>query len=144
MRAPRRGLDHAAAWVGAALLVLYGVGSFAGLLAPQSPDAIRDGMPGVIVFPAILSLYGAAVVLQHEHRFAVWWDPSWRGALTASWVLGWTLLVVFAVLGSSDAASRRETLFFGLGLLAILVVLPWAMARLVRRRSHSERAFLDS
>ncbi len=74
MDAPRRGLlDHLTAWVAAVLVGSYGLISFAGLLAPQPPDAIHDGFTGLIVFPAIASLYGAAAILQQEYGFAAHW-----------------------------------------------------------------------
>lgn len=146
--ASKRGLlDHLGAWVAAGLLGLYGVGSFVGLLAPQPPDAIRDGFTGVIVFPAIASLDGAVATLQHEHRFLLQWQPSLRGALTLSWVGGWTHLLALAVIGdlaSRGAASARETFVFGLLFGSLFVALPWFLARLRKRpASQSERAFLD-
>ncbi len=84
--------------------------------------------------------------MQQEYAVVARWHPSIRGALTLSWVGGWLLLVGVAVIAdlvTRGPISARETLVYGALFLALFVGLPWALARMLRRRTNGGRAFLD-
>jgi hypothetical protein len=149
MDVPKRTLlDHATTWISALFVGLYGFVYFLALLTPEPPGAIRDGFTGVVTFPAIGSLYGAAAILQQEYDFVRGWRPSWRQGMTLSWVGGLSLLVVMGVVGSfltRGPNAARESLVYGLALLGLFVALPWVIAKLRHSSSgRGDRAFLDS
>jgi hypothetical protein len=140
-------LDHATTWLGAVVVGLYGLVYFIALATPEPPGTIRDGLGGVVVWPAIGSLYGAAAILQKEYNIVHGWRPSWRQGITLSWVGGWTLLIALGVIGSfvsRGASAASESLGFGLLFLALFVGLPWVIAKVRHNASsRSDRAFLD-
>jgi hypothetical protein len=141
-------LDHATAWIAALFVGFYGFVYFLALLTPEPPGAIHDGFTGVVIFPAIGSLYGAAAILQQEYNFVHSWRPGWRQGITLCWVGGWTLAVVMGVVGSfmsRGPGAARDSLGFGLLFLGVFVGLPWVIAKLRHNASaRDDRAFLDS
>jgi hypothetical protein len=149
MDAPKRTLlDHATTWISALFVGLYGFVYFLALMTPERPGAIQDGFTGVVIFPAIGSLYGTAAILQQEYKFVPGWRPSWRQGITVSWVGGLALLVVIGVIVSfvtRGAGGARDSLGFGLVFLGIFVGLPWVIAKLRHNAiSRGDRAFLDT
>ena len=140
-------LDHATTWLAAVLVGLYGLVYFVALATPTPPGTIRDGFDGVVIWPAIGSLYGAAAIVQQEYNFVRGWRPSWRQGVTLTWVGGWTLLIALGVIGSfvsRGASAAFESLGFGLVFLGLFVGLPWGIAKARHNASaHSDRAFLD-
>lgn len=115
---------------------------------PEPPGTIHDGIGGVVIWPAIGSVYGAAAILQQEYNFVHGWRPSWRQGITLSWVGGWTLLIALGVIVSfatRGASAALESLGFGLPFLGLFVGLPWLISKLRHNASaRSDRAFLDS
>lgn len=93
-------LDHAATWLAAVFVGLYGLAYFVALATPEPPGTIRDGFGAVVIWPAIGSLYGAAAIVQQEYNLVHGWRPSWRQGITLSWVGGWALLIALGVIGS--------------------------------------------
>jgi hypothetical protein len=140
-------LDHATTWLAAVFVGLYGLVYFVALATPEPAGTIRDGIGGVVIWPAIGSLYGAAAILQQEYNLVHGWRPSWRQGITLSWVGGWTLLIVLGVIGSfvsRGASAAFASLGFGLVFLGLFVGLPWVIAKVRQNASaQSDRAFLD-
>ena len=139
-------LDHATALMSSAFVGLYGLTYFLALAIPEPAGTVHDGFMGIVIWPAIGSLYGAAAILQQEYNLVRGWRPSWRQGITLSWVGGWALLVTFAVIWSfvSRGPSAAPESFGFCGMFFIFVVLPWAIARLRHNAtSRGDRAFLD-
>jgi hypothetical protein len=118
------------------------------LLEPQPPSVIQDGAPGLVVFPALLSLYGAFAFIQNAYRPIPLWRPSWPQGLLVMWVVGLVapLLVDVVRAGLTNGpAAARDAMGFALVVWGFLIVLPgifvamWAH----RARTNDERAFLD-
>ena len=143
----RSWLDHAPAVVATFLVAGYGLIGIAGLFVPESPDAIHDGMPGLMFFPVVASLYAAAMLVQLEFGLVRKWQPGLLQGAVVTWVGGWTTLLLVGVarqfaMGGLPAASD----FFGGSafIWCLFVGLPWLLAffRNAGRREEY-RGFID-
>lgn len=143
----RNWLDHAPALVGTFLLAGYGLVGIAGLFVPERPDAIHDGMPGLVFFPIVASLYGAAMVVQWEFSIVRGWQPGLRQGAAVTWVGGWTTLLLAGVLRQfalGGAAAARDFAGGAAFFWCLFVGLPLLLAFFRNATAREEqRGFID-
>lgn len=138
-------VDRAVAWVLAALLAFMALLLLIGPLIPEPENTTRDGFGGFALFWGIAFAYGAAAVLQNEHRFSKRWRPGWTQGFVITWLGGWTLgtaitLIRLFVLGGP--AAVRELIGGALILWGLFVVAPLVGGWMLTRRRASYRGWL--
>ncbi|HEY6203404.1 MAG TPA: hypothetical protein VI056_10200 [Candidatus Limnocylindria bacterium] len=143
----RSWLDHAPALVGTFLVAGYGLIGIAALFVPESPDTIHDGMPGLMFFPIVASLYAAAMLVQLEFGLVRKWQPGLLQGAVVTWVGGWTALLLsgvarqFAVGGLAAARAFSGGAAF---LWCLFIGVPWLLAFLRKATRREEyRGFID-
>jgi hypothetical protein len=127
--------DRAVAWVLAALLAAMALPLLIGPLLPEPEGAIRDGFGAVALFWGIAFAYGAAAVLQNEHRFFKRWRPGWTQGFVVTWLGGWTvgtILTLIRLFAFGGPAAIREFIGPALILWGLFVAAPvvggWMLA----------------
>jgi hypothetical protein len=145
----RSPVDHAFILLEAFLVGLYGLVTLVGLTAPEPPNAIHDGFTGLVIFPALLSLYGGIAVLQNAYSLIPGWRPSWSQAFLFTWIAGLTGPLVIAIVReglTNGPAAARDMLGLAMIVWGLLIGLPWIVLvtlRARRARANDERAYLD-
>lgn len=138
-------VDRAVAWVLAALLAIMALPLLIGPLLPEPENTTRDGFGAFALFWGIAFAYGAAAVLQNEHRFSKRWRPGWTQGFVITWLGGWTLgtaitLTRLFVLGGP--AAVREFIGGALILWGLFVIAPLVGGWMLTRRRASYRGWL--
>jgi hypothetical protein len=135
--------EHAPALVATFLLAGYGLIAIAGLFAPERPDAIHDGMPALVFFPVVASLYAAAMMLQLEFGIVRRWRPGVRQGVAVTWAGGWTTLLLAGLVrqfASGGFAAARDFIGGAVFFWCLFVGLPLLLAYLrsagPREESH--------